>query len=122
MTSKQVTTMAMAEKEITGSKLPLESLEIKGYRAFKELTIPKLARVNLITGKNNVGKTSLLEAIHLWARRGSPDAVWTVLSLREPGLNSATTREYPDLWHEILRLFYGVYPVHDWVSDGGIMP
>jgi hypothetical protein len=58
--------MAIAEQEIIGTKLPLDSLEIKNYRAFKELTIPKLARVNLITGKNSVGKTSLLEAVYLY--------------------------------------------------------
>lgn len=75
--------MTVVEKSTTGAKLPLDSLEIKGYRCFKELTIPKLARVNLITGKNNVGKTSLLEAVHLWARRGSPEAVWEILSSRE---------------------------------------
>jgi predicted ATPase len=71
--------MAIAEQEIVATKLPLDSLEIKNYRAFKELTIPKLARVNLITGKNNVGKTSLLEAVYLYANRMSVDAVWDLL-------------------------------------------
>ncbi len=45
----------------------LNSLYIKNYRAFNELTIPKLGRVNLITGKNNTGKSSLLEAVALYA-------------------------------------------------------
>jgi AAA15 family ATPase/GTPase len=40
-------------------------LYIKNYRIFKELRINKFAKVNLIIGKNNVGKTSLLEAIML---------------------------------------------------------
>ena len=43
------------------------SLEIKGFRCFKHLTIPKLARLNLIGGKNNTGKTALLEALGLHA-------------------------------------------------------
>ena len=40
--------------------LVLDSLEIKNFRAFKHLRIEKLGRVNLIVGKNNVGKSSVL--------------------------------------------------------------
>ncbi len=49
------------------AKLLLDSLEIKGYRCFEHLTIEKLGRVNLIVGKNNVGKTALLEALWIYA-------------------------------------------------------
>lgn len=53
----------------------LPSLEIKNFRAFKHLTIEKLAQINLITGKNNVGKTTLLEAINLFRHKGSPHTI-----------------------------------------------
>ena len=60
-------TVEEIEKTETGkdakSKLLLNSLEIKGYCRFEHLTIEKLGRVNLIVGKNNVGKTALLEAL-----------------------------------------------------------
>lgn len=49
----------------------LTSLGVKNYRNLKSLEIDKLARVNLIAGKNNTGKTSLLEVISLYADRGS---------------------------------------------------
>ena len=42
-----------------------ESITIKNFRAFEDLTIAPLARVNLIAGSNNTGKTSVLEAIYL---------------------------------------------------------
>ena len=45
----------------------LTSLEIENYRNFKHLTIEKLGRVNLIIGKNNTGKSSLLEAVSIFA-------------------------------------------------------
>ncbi len=51
------------------SELLLDSLEIKGYRCFEHLTIEKLGRVNLIVGKNNVGKTALLEALWIYFSR-----------------------------------------------------
>lgn len=44
-----------------------QSLEIKNFRGFAKLTLGDLGRVNLIVGKNNTGKTSLLEAITLLA-------------------------------------------------------
>ncbi len=55
--------------------LILSSLEIRNFRAFHDLKIERLGRVNLIVGKNNVGKTSLLEALQLYARRVSTPIV-----------------------------------------------
>ena len=49
----------------------LPSLGIRNYRNLKSLDIERLARVNLIAGKNNTGKTSLLEAVSLYAAGGS---------------------------------------------------
>jgi hypothetical protein len=49
----------------------LKDLLIEDFRGFKRLEVPRLGRVNLIVGKNNVGKTALLEALHLYASRGA---------------------------------------------------
>lgn len=54
------------------NQMLLPDLQISGFRAFKHLEIPGLARVNLITGRNNARKTSLLEALRLYASGGSP--------------------------------------------------
>lgn len=43
----------------------LESLSIKNFRCFKEFKIDSLNKINLITGRNNAGKTALLEALFL---------------------------------------------------------
>lgn len=43
----------------------LTSLSIKSFRGFTELKLEPLDRVNLIAGKNNTGKTAVLEAIYL---------------------------------------------------------
>jgi AAA15 family ATPase/GTPase len=39
------------------------NIEIRNYRGIKHLKIPSLKRINIIAGKNGVGKSSLLEAI-----------------------------------------------------------
>ncbi|MFZ5676459.1 MAG: AAA family ATPase [Pseudomonadota bacterium] len=44
----------------------LDSLHIQGFRAFQSLEIDKLSQVNLIVGKNNSGKTTVLEALRLY--------------------------------------------------------
>jgi AAA15 family ATPase/GTPase len=48
----------------------LNSLYIKNYRSLKELKLNTLDQVNLITGKNNTGKSTLLEAIAIYACKG----------------------------------------------------
>ena len=45
----------------------LGSLHIAGFRAFSDLVIPRVGRVTLVVGRNNVGKTTLLEAVHIHA-------------------------------------------------------
>lgn len=42
-----------------------ESIRVRNFRSFTDLRLEGLARVNLIGGKNNVGKTALLEALLL---------------------------------------------------------
>lgn len=63
------------------SKPLLDSLEINGYRCFDNLKIEKLSQVNLIVGKNNVGKTALLEALWIYANQGG-DALLEILNAR----------------------------------------
>jgi hypothetical protein len=70
------------------SNLVLDSLEIKNFRAFKHLRIEKLGRVNLIVGKNNVGKSSVLEALWLYGKKGDLSIIWSILGARdESGLS-----------------------------------
>lgn len=45
----------------------LNSLEIKNFRALEDFKVAKLGRVNLIVGKNNSGKSTVLEALRIYA-------------------------------------------------------
>lgn len=62
--------------------LLLPDLEVRNYRIFRELRIPRLGRVVLLTGKNGVGKTALLEALRIYALRGSPRVLGEILETR----------------------------------------
>ena len=45
----------------------LNSLNIKNFRSLEDFQVTKLGRVNLIVGKNNSGKSSVLEALRIYA-------------------------------------------------------
>ncbi len=46
----------------------ISQLNIKNFRAFEDFTINHMGKVNLIVGRNNVGKTALMEAIQFYIR------------------------------------------------------
>lgn len=48
-----------------------QTFTVKNFRCFSSLVLQPLARVNLIAGKNNTGKTALLEAIHIHSYPGN---------------------------------------------------
>ena len=50
----------------------LSNLHIGNFRAFKPLKIDKLGKINIVSGQNNSGKTSLLEAIFLLSGAADP--------------------------------------------------
>ncbi|MBV5322804.1 MAG: AAA family ATPase [Ilumatobacteraceae bacterium] len=61
----------------------VKNLEIKGFRALSELRIAPFGKVNLITGKNNAGKSSLLEAIRILVTGGALRTLFDILNYRE---------------------------------------
>src|SRR6516225_7586690 len=61
------------------TSLALPSLEVQGFRGFQDLRIEKLGRVNLIVGMNNIGKSSLLDAIQLYAATDIQRSLWQIL-------------------------------------------
>ena len=63
--------------------LHLPSLSIRSFRGVDELRIPKLGRVTLLAGKNGVGKTTVLDAVRVYAARGTYTALHEVLTDRQ---------------------------------------
>lgn len=68
----------------------LSSLGIKNYRNLKYLNINSLKRVNLITGKNNTGKSTLLEAIAMYATKGDISFIHQLLEDRGESIKQRT--------------------------------
>lgn len=93
------------EKAVEPPKLLLDSLEIQNFRAFRHLRIEQLGRVNLITGKNNVGKSSLLEALRVYATGGRPSVLRELLASRDELETGASYSKETVV--ALRKLFYG---------------
>ncbi|MCY3538027.1 MAG: AAA family ATPase [Synechococcus sp. SB0668_bin_13] len=78
-----------------GGELPLPSLSISGFRGFPSLSIPQLGRVTLLTGRNGVGKTTVLDAIRIYAA-ATYDTAWPLVTLLAERLRQQ------DEWRESL--------------------
>ena len=64
-------------------RLHLPNLSIKNFRGIDELSISSLGRVTLFAGKNSVGKTTVLNAIEVYAARGRSVDLQKLLRKRE---------------------------------------
>ncbi|OIR24866.1 AAA family ATPase [Bathymodiolus thermophilus thioautotrophic gill symbiont] len=63
------------------------SFIVKNFRAFEEIKIPRLAKVNLFLGKNSVGKTALLEALYLHFHPNKIRAIQDILVKKDEHLS-----------------------------------
>ena len=97
------------EHQKTGLHLP--DLSITGFRGIASLTIKRLGRVTLIAGKNSVGKTSVLDAVRVYAARGQYGVLSGLLENRQElaiPVNHVPNRENRFL-PDFSALFHGRY-------------
>ncbi len=70
----------------------INSLLIRNFRIFKEIEIKRLKRVNLFVGKNNSGKSCLLEALQIYATKGNPQTLYELISSRDEEWESVMSK------------------------------
>jgi hypothetical protein len=107
------------------------TLTIDRFRAFRQLKIEGLGRVNLITGRNNTGKSSVLEALRLLASDASPSVIHHILRFREEDtgdievsarpLNAEGVSQLSSLFHGFPRFSDNLEPIVI-ASNGGSRP
>jgi len=72
--------------------IALERLNISNFRGFDSLEIDGLSKINLFVGKNNSGKTSILEALFLLTGMSNPILPTNVNTFRGLGLDPKQLR------------------------------
>lgn len=88
----------------------LRDLTIKNYRMFKDFTIERLARVNLIVGANNSGKTSFLEAVYLLCGQDDKNALPNLLHTRGEYVEFSNPSNLTEYQYLVTHLFRGHQP------------
>ena len=87
--------------------LHLPNLSIKRFRGIDSLSIKRLGRVTLLAGRNGVGKTTVLEAVRVFAARGKPSLLHELLKTREEYSISIDEDEDRVLSPNFKSLFHG---------------
>jgi len=89
-------------------KLPYASFEVNNFRCLQKFRIEDLGQVNLIAGMNNVGKTTLLEALFLHIGSTNPELALRVDRWRGLGILNEVT-ETP--WRNLFWQFQDKEPI-----------
>jgi hypothetical protein len=86
----------------------IHSVKISGYRGFSDFEMRDLGRVNLLVGRNNSGKTSVLEALYLLGTAGDAFAFWQLCTRRgERFIEDPEARYPPQMEIDVSHLFTG---------------
>lgn len=83
----------------------ITKLNITGFKGFAQLKLPKLSRITLLGGRNNVGKTSILEALFMFHDRLNPQMILRQFAWRGVG---AIAFDPDSMWAPV---FYN-YDIH----------
>ncbi|CAO5023463.1 AAA+ ATPase domain-containing protein [Microcystis aeruginosa] len=88
----------------------LQSLKIEGFRGFQNFEMANLGRINLLVGKNNSGKTSILEAILIYVSKLDIGKIQKILNHRgeysHREIDAANLLGNPWQSYQIKNLFY----------------
>ena len=87
----------------------LNGVTLTHFRGFQHYRMDSLSRVNLLVGKNNSGKTSILEGLHFLASGGDPGCAGTGGATARRG-NSGPRRAHPESGEltDIAHFFTGI--------------
>lgn len=68
--------------------IQIPNISINNFKCFKEFKVDSFKRFNLIFGKNSVGKSNLLEALHIYSDMFRSDAILSIFMQRGIILNN----------------------------------
>lgn len=85
--------------------MKMNSLVIENFRSLESLSLPNLGRINLLVGKNNSGKTSVLESLRVLSSGGGVKTFLELAVEREDQLASDGSEEVGSIKQAISGMF-----------------
>ncbi|WP_437673935.1 AAA family ATPase [Sorangium sp. So ce131] len=79
----------------------IQAIQVEGFRGIRRLEVDGFARVNLIIGKNDCGKTALLESLAIAG--DADDAAHAILWRQQERLPDTPVRDYDRFWLPLFR-------------------
>ena len=93
--------------------LHLPSLSIQNFRGISDLTIERLGRVTLIAGRNGIGKSTLLDAVRIYAARGNFAAIVDMINSNDEATQAISPEAEEIYIADYGCLIYGRHPSQD---------
>lgn len=87
-------------------ELNIPSLYIKGFKSIEEVNLESVSQINLIAGDNNVGKSTILEAIYTYAHNGAPEALMQMAFHRMNVIGVRDNSDYESKTGEIFLQYF----------------
>jgi AAA15 family ATPase/GTPase len=103
---------------IGGEILMLDSLTIQNYKALKNLDIARLGRLNLIVGKNNSGKSTVLEGIRILAAQGNPSLVDEIIITHDDEILTLSKQDFAGGSEDEIHIYEGLFTDRAFPADG----
>lgn len=98
----------------------LNTFKIQNFRQFQHVELSQLRQVNLIVGQNNVGKSSFLEALEVYATHGNPITLLKLVKNRQEDWLSEATRPSRASKHHVVRHLFFNHQIPD-LAEAGII-
>lgn len=79
----------------------IKKVVIENFRGLESLAMTDMCRINVVSGKNNVGKSSLLECLFLMMDHTAPDSFMKINGFRGSAMNSSMTTLWEPLFNRM---------------------
>lgn len=84
----------------------LPSFYLENFRIFDQLEVKRLGRINLIVGRNNVGKSAFLEAVYIYATRADSVVLMELARARQEQWESGIKESEKEFSFSSFRHFF----------------
>ena len=94
----------------------VNSLKVQNYKLLKDLEIEKLGQINLIVGKNNSGKSTVLECLRILSSNGNPSIINEIVEEHDEQIMMQNKNEFEE--DDYISIYEGLFTDRKFSEDG----